>query len=248
MFTKKISEQIKKQAIKEYPNECCGVIVKEEKGYKYLKCVNLAADKVNDFAIDPSVLVTHDVKAIIHSHCNVEYPEPSNLDIRSQIDCDVIFGIIAVRPNKSVSEIMYFGKGIPDVDLVGREFRNGPSGTDNKGDCYAIVVDYYRQKLGIQLKEFPRYNDWWKNGENLYLDGFKEAGFVEITEQIKSGENLLNGDVGLMAINSDVPNHAVVMMNNNVMIHHLANRLSRKEPLGRWSKFISHWLRYNVKN
>ena len=245
MFGKRISNQIKKHAVTEYPNECVGIIVKTEKGNKYIPQINVAEDPLNDFALKGEVLLENDVIAIIHSHCNVNYPEPSNLDIQSQIDCDVTFGIVAVRPDKSTSEVMYFGKDVPDVELVGREFRNGPSGTDNKGDCYAIIKDYYKQKLGINLPEFPRYNDSWKvEGENLYLDGFTKAGFEDISEQIKSGEKILNGDVGLMSINSTVPNHAVVMINNNVMLHHLANRLSRKEPLGRWSKYISHWLRY----
>lgn len=245
MFSKKISEQIKKQAIKEYPNECCGIIVKDEKGYKYIKCANLAVDKVNDFAIDPDVLLTYDVKAVIHSHCDENYPEPSGNDIQSQKDCDIIFGIIAVRTNKTTSEIMYFGDGIPDIELEGREFRNGPSGTDNKGDCYALLKDYYKQKLGIKLPEFKRYNEWWKKGDNLYLDGFKDAGFIDVTKEIKSGGEIKEGDVGLLAINSPVPNHCIVMISNKLMIHHLANRLSRKEPLGRWVKFVSNWLRYN---
>ena len=99
--------------------------------------------------------------------------------------------------------------------------------------------------MNIDIPDFPRYNDWWKNGENLYLDGFSRAGFKDISEQIKSGKEILKGDVGLMAINSSVPNHAVVMLDNQLMLHHLANRLSRTEPIGRWSKYISYWLRYD---
>ena len=243
MFGKRISDQIKKQAVKEYPNECVGIAVKSEKGYKYIKLENLAADKINDFAISPEVLIDYDVRAIVHSHCDVNEPEPSGKDIQSQIDCGIPFGIVAVRSDKSVSDVMYFPAD--NIDLIGRDFRNGPSGTDNKGDCYAIIKDFYKQEMNKDIPDFPRYNDWWKNGENLYLDGFSRAGFKDISEQIKSGKEILKGDVGLMAINSSVPNHAVVMLDNQLMLHHLANRLSRTEPIGRWSKYISYWLRYD---
>lgn len=245
MFTKRIEDQIKKHALKDYPNECCGLIVKTDKGYKYVKCENIAEDTVNNFAIKPDRLLEYDVKCIVHSHCDVEEPEPSGNDIQSQIDCNILFGIVAVRPNKTTSEILYFP--VEGIDLIGRDFRNGPSGSDHKGDCYAIIKDFYKQELNTELPEFPRYNEWWKNGENLYLDGFSKAGFKDISEQIKSGKEILKGDVGLMSINSSVPNHAVVMKDNQLMIHHLANRLSRAEPIGRWSKYISYWLRRDVE-
>ena len=77
MFNKRIEDQIKKHALKLYPNECCGLVVKTEKGYKYVKCENIAEDKANNFAIKPELLLEYDVKCIIHSHPDENEPEPN---------------------------------------------------------------------------------------------------------------------------------------------------------------------------
>jgi len=48
--------------------------------------------------------------------------------------------------------------------LVGREWSHGVL------DCYALVRDWFRAERGVELPNFVRFDDWWKRGENLYLE------------------------------------------------------------------------------
>ena len=69
----------------------------------------------------------------------------------------------------------------------------------------------------------PR-DGWWNNGENLYLDNFKSAGF----EEVRDG-SLKVGDGILMQIRSPVPNHAAVYIGNGMILQHLHRRLSSRD-------------------
>ena len=255
-----LREEIILYCISKYPEEATGIItyVKRNKKYKFIPVDNMSDDKENHFKIDPDILLKHkNIQAIIHSHPDADN-EPSYNDIQSQIDTQLIFGIISIKKQsdgtiKNDGDIYYWGdtthnpniiETIPNMPLEGRLFRNGPSGTDGKGDCYAIVKDWYKQHKNIILPEYARGSEWWKEGQNLYMDGFKSAGFIDVTDEVKSSNIPQVGDIGLMSINSPVPNHAIIYIDNNLMLHHLANRLSRTEPIGRWSKFITVWLRY----
>ena len=35
--------------------------------------------------------------------------------------------------------------------LIGREFRHGASGSDDKGDCYALIKDWYFLEKGVKI-------------------------------------------------------------------------------------------------
>lgn len=56
---------------------------------------------------------------------------------------------------------------------------------------------------GYEMDEFKRADDWWDNGENLYLDNIQGQGF----ERVESPQL---GDVILIQISADVPNHAAI--------------------------------------
>ena len=123
---------------------------------------------------------------------------------------------------------------------MGRGFRHGVT------DCYSLIRDYYRLERDVVLPEFPRDWEWWCNEQDLYRDGFGKAGFERLVDV-----DLRPGDVFLAQIRSGVPNHGGVYLGDGLALHHLAarlpvdaTRLSRREPIDRWMKFISHWLRY----
>ena len=50
-FNKKIKNKIKKHALEDFPNECCGLIIGTEEGEDTYKCNNQAKDKKNFFRI-----------------------------------------------------------------------------------------------------------------------------------------------------------------------------------------------------
>jgi cell wall-associated NlpC family hydrolase len=120
-----------------------------------------------------------------------------------------------------------------EMPLEGRVFVHGAI------DCYTLIRDYYRQELGITLMDFHRKDDWWHSGENLYVENFTKAGFVEV-------DTPSNGDVILMAIGSPTPCHGAIWLDGDVLLHHLYGRLSCREVYGAaYRERTTHFLTYN---
>lgn len=224
-------------AAAEYPKEACGIITADE---GYLPMLNVAEDPQEHFALPAAALEKlSGALAIVHSH--PDGPDaPSASDIAGQMNSALPWGLCVVSSDRTVSKPFYWGDMLEPPPLIGREFRHGPSGTDGKGDCYALIRDWYRLEKGITLPDFPRDDAWWETGGDLYEAHFAEAGFVEIPAQ-----QARDGDVFMMKVQSDRINHAGLLVDGEQLIlHHLSGRLSRREPMGRWYKFIAKWVRY----
>ncbi|MFT8077277.1 NlpC/P60 family protein, partial [Salmonella enterica subsp. enterica serovar Typhimurium] len=82
--------------------------------------------------------------------------------------------------------------------LTGRVFEHGVT------DCYTLFRDAYHL-AGIEMPDFSRGEDWWKNGENLYLDNLEATGFYRV-----SGEEAQSGDILICCFGSSVANHAAI--------------------------------------
>lgn len=216
-------------ALRDYPRESCGVIVDGD----YLPLENRAADPHRDFAIadDEYRRLSGRIQAVVHSHPNGPL-HPSRADMEGQVATDVPWIIVPTDGNACAPPIQW-GDEAETPDPVGREFRHGVT------DCYALVRDHYRLAHGIRLPEVPRDDEWWNQGGNLYLEHFERAGFrrIELAE-------LRVGDAVLMQVRSPVPNHAAVLVEPDLILHHLQSRLSRREPLGPWLRFVTHALRH----
>ena len=105
---------------------------------------------------------------------------------------------------------------------------------------YVFLDDNENPVMVSDLLDFHRSDDWWKRGENLYLDNFAKAGFTQ-TEQ----SQLKQGDVILMTINSSVPNHGALYLGDGLILHHVHGRLSTREVFGGYYlKNATHYLRY----
>ncbi|ENM6829397.1 phage tail protein, partial [Escherichia coli] len=50
--------------------------------------------------------------------------------------------------------------------LTGRRFEHGVT------DCYTLFRDAYHL-AGIEMPDFHREDEWWRNGQNLYLDNME---------------------------------------------------------------------------
>lgn len=227
-------KEIQEIAKLRYPNEACGFILLDgtvaEKENK--------ADKPRDhFFIDPKDYPLEGYLAAWHSHPDGK-AEPSKDDMQAQFDSAKPQGIVACTKERT-TPVLWWGHGVPIPELVGRPFRHGPSGTDGGGDCYALIRDYYQTVKNITLKDFARTEDWWEHGVSMYTDLFGKAGFERITES-----EILPGDVFLSMVRSKVPNHGGIYLGDGVILHHLHNRLSKRDTVHRWKKYITHWLRY----
>ncbi len=101
--------------------------------------------------------------------------------------------------------------------LTGRCFEHGVT------DCYTLFRDAYHL-AGIEMPDFHRGDDWWRNGQNLYLDNMEATGFyrVALTEAQP-------GDVLLCCFGASVPNHAAIYCGDGGLLHHIPEQLSKRE-------------------
>jgi len=206
-------------AADDYPNECCGVVIQNGRRQKYLRCRNIAPKPTEQFSLAPEDYAAAEdegtIVAIAHSHPDAT-TQPSQLDI-AQCDVTRLPWIIASWPEGDSRELLP-REGIKP--LIGRPFVHG------FWDCYAIVRDWYRQEKGITLPDFTREDGWWNRGENLYMKHYAEAGF-----DTAHGE-LQVGDVIVMQIQANEPNHAAVYIGDGIIIHHMYGQLSTRVPYG----------------
>lgn len=212
-----------------YPQESCGLIV----AGAYHPCDNVSPAPETEFAIDPAEIVKAgaDLQAVIHSHPD-GLARPSAADMRAQIDLGCVFGIIPCMGGVAEAPL-WWGDYRLDELLIGRRFIPGAC------DCYSLIRGYYWQMHQVKLPDFARDEQWWKDGGDLYQQNFKAAGFVEVARA-----DIQPGDVFLGMVRADVPNHGGVFLERGLFLHHLEGRLSRREPIGGWDKFITHCLRY----
>lgn len=103
-----------------------------------------------------------------------------------------------------------------------------------------MVRDYFELERGIVLPDFERNELWWERGENLYLENFKRAGFSEVPV-----EELAPGDGILFQVRAPVINHAAIYLGDDIILHHVMNRLSRRDIFsGFWKRCARLVVRY----
>ena len=234
------TEQLQREAIAAYPQEAVWLITPGE----CRRVKNIAAEPTQTFQVDKRTMgaaVGRGPLEVVPSR--PDYPAcPSAADMRGQAASGVPWGIVATDGERA-SEPTWFGDQVDRAPLVGRGFRHGVT------DCYALIRDYYRLELGIDLIEFPRDWEWWLNGGDLYRDGIAPAGFRRI-EQAEA----MPGDMWIAQLRSPVPNHGGVLLEHGLALHHPSGRdpvdgtqLSRREPIGRWLPHITLWLRHESR-
>lgn len=230
----------KKHALQEFPKEACGIVVAD----KYIPCVNIAPDPTTDFQIDDAevmqYIIAKTLQAVIHSHPSspLKKSSPSKQDMIGQVSTAVTWGIIDTD-GEIARDPYFWGDFLFHESLIGKEFQAGVN------DCYSIIRKWYFQRKDITLPEFPRDDSWWGKGEDMYMEGFSKAGFHRITK-----DELQDGDVVLGKVRSEIINHGGIYLDNDedgrgLILHHLPNRLSRRETAGPWTNKAEIFLRYN---
>lgn len=233
-FGAAVDAAVREHALAAYPDEACGLVV----AGAYVPLENIAADPRTAFEIAPVEMLREGIQAVVHSHPD-EPDQPSVTDMEQQLASGLVWGLVATN-GQDATQPWWWGPGIPVPPLIGRDFRHGPSGSDGKGDCYALIKDWYLLERGVELPEFPRGWDWWhQDGQDLYRAGFASAGFRAIAPEV-----LRRGDVILAQIQAQVTNHGGIYLGDGLVLHHLTNRLSREEPMARWLSFVTYFLRH----
>lgn len=236
-------DQIKQHAIDEYPNEACGFIVDDQ--YIRIGNISLSPDMEFEIPLAAQIQYGHVAQAFIHSHPDW-HPCPSESDMKHQMASALPWGIISTDGERA-TPITWFGDQVPTPPLVGRGFIHGVQ------DCYEGIRDWYWVHKQKRLKQFPRSWEWWYGEQDLYQIGFAQAGFVEVSQEEIEAKGPQVGDVALAIVGrSKKINHGGVYVGNGLLFHHMSSsthpvdmsRLSVEEPINRWMKYITLWVRY----
>lgn len=214
------------------PREACGLLVIVKGRERYRPAENLAVG-TDQFILHPADYAAADeagdIVAIVHSHPATPCT-PSQADLVSCEASGLPWHIVSV-PAGQWHHMEPTGYQAP---LVGREWSHGVL------DCYSLIRDWYAQERGLHLPDFARRDEWWMRGDDLYVEHFREAGFVEIDPA-----DIEPGDGILMRVASPVTNHGAVYLGDNRVIHHVQNRLSCRDIYSDfWRQRTTHVLRH----
>ena len=210
-------------AQQEDPKESCGLLLNVKGKEKYYPCGNLSMTNYQCFILDPEDYVKADnvgeIIAVVHSH-PITPPEPSQADKISCEQSKLPWYIVNPKTEQ-------WGECKPEgyvPDILGRQWVWGVT------DCWSLVVDWYKKEKGIKLKDYPRTmtpEEFLK--DPLFEDYAWRTGFREL----RSDEKLEEGDVLLMSIMHPTLNHVAILL-GDMVLHHLADRLSCREPYSEW--------------
>lgn len=219
------------EAERAYPREACGFVVAQGKKAIFLPTRN-AAESNEQFLIEAEdygrAEDAGEIVAIWHSHPETD-ATPSELDVAGCNMSELPWIISSVRRGEGGfvhADPLLLSPGNGRTDLIGRPYVFGVF------DCYSLIRDFYIQEFRIRLDPFMqlRIRDWWRSGQDILGDNWAEQGFVEVTDG-----TFQHGDALCMAMHSDIPNHVAIYVTGDIILHHLVNRLSRREP------FTPYW-------
>jgi len=215
-----LRNQIMAHAKDSDPKEMCGLIHVMKGRKRFYACTNIATTPDEHFILDPADYAAAEdqgeIVAVVHSH-PTSRPEPSVAD---RISCNNT-GLPWIIVNPKTEEWGYCEPSKFELPYVGRDFVFGVV------DCYSLCRDWYKGEFALELDDFPRHDLFWERGENLYLDNYKSQGFRQVPF-----EELQYGDMILMQLGADLPNHAAIYLNDQQILHHVQGRLSSRDVYG----------------
>lgn len=227
-----LRKEIAAHAAAEYPREACGLLVRIGDTLRYIACRNMS-EGTEQFILDPRDYAACEriglIEAVVHSHPDAS-PQPSQAD-RVACEASGLPWHIYAHPAGTWGFCQPEGYEAP---LYGRLWVHGVL------DCYTFIRDWYKADRGVILPDFHRNENWWKKGENIYVENFEKAGFRRLIDASPEP-----GDVLLMQVLANVPNHGAIYLEGDIIAHHLYNRLSTREVWGGYyRKHTTHILRH----
>ena len=205
------------------PKESCGLLIDIKGKEKYYPCKNLSNYSQQCFIIDPEDYAKAEdngkILAVIHSH-PVTPPIASQADMISCEESGLVWHIV----NPKTEQWGFYKPSGYKPPLIGRHWVWGIT------DCWSLVRDWYKEKLGITLRDWDRPTTPEEFIENPM---FEKCAWRTGFRQLRPDEKLENGDLLFMSIMATGLNHVAIFLDGDVL-HHLADRISCKEPYNQW--------------
>ena len=220
----------------EAPRESCGLVVVVKGRERYWKCNNIATED-EQFVLDPHDYAAADdageIVAVVHSHPNC-HPNASMADMAAMEASGLPWSIYGV----AVDHWKHYTPTGYKAPLVGREWCYGAL------DCYALARDWYKENMQLELSDYERKGEWWNKGLNTFVDNFENEDFVAVDPESEPQY----GDALLMQLQSPVPSHVAIYLGDDIILHHMRNRLSSRDLLsGYYMKNVTHILRHRSR-
>lgn len=211
---------IKKHCLSNPNIEMCGFVVCSKLDYIVIPARNISPNPEHYFEIDSLEYIKAKYKgrieAIYHSHivdCPISFYDKYNAE---QLCCDYIMYCL---PTDKFELYHYCGK---TYSYLGRRFEMG------RFDCLTLVIDFYKEELGIQLNNYfsERGADFFLKERSImkeakYLDLIKKEGFkiLDAATPLKVNDVLFCFNDN----NSSFPSHFAVYLGNNRILQQLNN-------------------------
>lgn len=121
--------------------------------------------------------------------------------------------------------------------FIGKKFELG------RQDCFTLCSDFYRENFGISFPNIARPHDWSADKLDLISDFHKLCGFDKLDNEEHWPPR--PADILATVTGSSNPNHLVIYLGGNEILHHKYMGISSKEPMRPvWKRFTSYILRH----
>jgi len=238
VLTSQQQDIIKAEALEHTDTEVCGFIM--DNG-SVMSCQNIHTEPHDQFQIDTAHFIQYEqhISSIYHSHI-IDNDNFSPTDVALYYSHELPLVLYSTTRN-----IFRVADPSGEQPLEDRPFCYGIN------DCYSLVRDYYWQKLGIKLGNYPRGEtaqgivpDWNKREWDWIDKQFEQEGFISITD----AGDLQTHDVIAMSLGAHTLgiDHLAIYTGDDRIIHQLMNRPSRVDIWGDpWRNYSIKYLRHS---
>lgn len=209
-LTDNIKAQIKEHALAELPKECCGYVL--DNG-EVIKAKNISENPKERFEIDLKSYLKAEGKSKICYHSHDDNGDFSDYDKLISEGHKIPMLMYCIK-NDTFN--IYNPKGYIN-NYTGRAFKIGQQ------DCLSLIRNYYEKELNIQLKDYPRNQEWLENPANDYEINYTKEGFSKV-DSFKKHDMIL-----FKFPNQKFASHAGVYLGNDSFLHHLRDSISNIE-------------------
>lgn len=232
---------IREAAMERFPNEACGLVVQtNERKFVAVETENSSEDPTAQFLISAEEYARcadmGEIIGVWHTHTNGN-DQPSQADYAGCENSNLPWYLLSIKQLEDESfvwsDLIYFEPEGREIPYLERPYAFGAM------DCWSLVRDYHKREFGIQLGDYPRYHEFWKNQDtNFFENCWQDEDLIDVT-----GTSPQVGDIFFMQTdNSGNPNHVAVYVGDDRILHHCHGRLSRRDIYG------GYWAKHTVRH